>query len=90
MRTLRERVAEQYAAPFDAIFSSPDAIAALGELDRTRAVSLLLGPIVLGKLSTLPNFDYREIAEVAVDGFLSTHLKCPGVITSASSELEGA
>lgn len=90
VRTLRERVAEQYAAPFDAIFSSPDAIASLGELDRTRAVSLLLGPIVLGKLSTLPNFDYREIAEVAVDGFLSTHLKYPGVITSASSELEGA
>jgi AcrR family transcriptional regulator len=90
VRTLRERVAEQYAAPFDAIFSSPDAIAALGELDRTRAVSLLLGPIVLGKLSTLSNFDYREIAEVAVDGFLSTHLKYPGVITSASSELEGA
>jgi len=90
VRTLRERVAEQYAAPFDAIFSSADAIAALGELDRTRAVSLLLGPIVLGKLSTLPNFDYREIAEVAVDGFLSTHLKYPGVITSASSELEGA
>ncbi len=90
VRTLRERVAEQYAAPFDAIFSSADAIAALGELDRTRAVSLLLGPIVLGKLSTLPNFDYREIAEVAVDGFLSTHLKYPGVITSASSESEGA
>jgi AcrR family transcriptional regulator len=73
VQTLRERVAEQYAAPFDAIFDSPDAVAELGELDRTRAVALLLGPIVLGKLSTLPNFDYREIAAITVDGFLATH-----------------
>jgi AcrR family transcriptional regulator len=77
VQTLRERVAEQYAAPFDAIFDSPAAIAALGELDRTHAVALLLGPIVLGKLSTLPNFDYRQIAEDAVDGFLATHAKKP-------------
>jgi len=90
VQTLRERVAEQYAAPFDAIFGSPAAIAALGDIDRTHAVALLLGPIVLGKLSTLPNFDYREIAEVAVDGFLATHAKQPPVITSASSESEGA
>ena len=77
VRTLRERVAEQYAAPFDAIFSSPESIDVIGEIDRTRAVSLLLGPIVLGKLSTLPNFDYREIAELAVDGFLATHARKP-------------
>ena len=77
VRTLRERVAEQYAAPFDAIFDSPDALAELGEVDRTRAVVLLLGPIVLGKLSTLSDFDYREIAEAAVDGFLATHAKKP-------------
>lgn len=72
--TLRERVAEQYAAPFDAVFSSPQAIAAMGDIDRTRAVALLIGPIVLGKLSTLQDFDYREIAEAAVDGFLATHV----------------
>jgi len=75
VRTLRERVAEQYAAPFDEIFDSADAVAALGEVDRTRAAVLLLGPIVLGKLSTLADFDYRVIAEVAVDGFLATHTK---------------
>jgi AcrR family transcriptional regulator len=75
--TLRERVAEQYAAPFDAIFSSPEAVAELGDLDRLRAVALMVGPIVLGKLSTLPDFDYREIAEAAVDGFLATHVKKP-------------
>ena len=74
VQTLRERVAEQYAAPFDAVLDSDVAIAALGEVDRTRAAALLLGPIVLGKLSTLPDFDYRQIAEVAVDGFLATHL----------------
>jgi AcrR family transcriptional regulator len=74
VQTLRERVAEQYAAPFDAVLDSDVAIDALGEVDRTRAAALLLGPIVLGKLSTLPDFDYRQIAEVAVDGFLATHV----------------
>ena len=54
----------------------------LGELDRTRAVCSAARPASCsGKLSTLPNFDYREIAEVAVDGFLATHAKDPGVIT---------
>jgi AcrR family transcriptional regulator len=77
VQTLRERVAEQYAAPFDIIFDSPVAQAELGEVDRTRAAVLLLGPIVLGKLSTLSDFDYRQIAEAAVDGFLATHAKKP-------------
>ena len=62
VQTLRERVAEQYAAPFEAILSSPQAVAELGDVDRTKAAALLLGPIALGKLSTLPDFDYREIA----------------------------
>ena len=73
VRTLRERVAEQYAAPFDVILGSPEAIAELGHVDRTEAAALLLGPIALGKLSTLPNFDYRRLAVLAVDGYLSTH-----------------
>lgn len=73
VRTLRERVAEQYAAPFDAIFDGPDAVAAFGDVDRMQVVALLLGPIVLGKLSTLTDFDYREVARAAVDGFLATH-----------------
>jgi AcrR family transcriptional regulator len=67
--TLRERIAQQYAAPFDAIFDSPQA-AELGEVDRSRAIALLIGPLVLGRLSTLPDFDYRECAYAAVDGFL--------------------
>ncbi|OBB67355.1 TetR family transcriptional regulator [Mycobacterium sp. 852002-30065_SCH5024008] len=67
--TLRERIAQQYAAPFDAIFDSPEADE-LGEVDRSRAIALLIGPLVLGRLSTLPDFDYRECALAAVDGFL--------------------
>ena len=69
MTTLRERIAQQYAAPFDAIFESPDA-AELGEVDRSRAIAMLIGPLVLGRLSTLSDFDYRECALAAVDGFL--------------------
>lgn len=67
--TLRERIAQQYAAPFDALFDSPEA-AELGEVDRSRAIALLIGPLVLGRLSTLPDFNYRECALAAVDGFL--------------------
>jgi AcrR family transcriptional regulator len=67
--TLRERIAQQYAAPFDAIFDSPEA-AELGEVDRSLAIALLIGPLVLGRLSTLPDFDYSECARAAVDGFL--------------------
>ncbi len=52
-------------APFDAVFDSPQA-AELGEVERSRAIALL----VLGRLSTLPDFDYRECAYAAVDGFL--------------------
>ena len=73
VRTLRERVAQQYAEPFDAIFDSPEAVAELGHVDRAQAVALLLGPVVLGKLSTLADFDYRKCACAAVDGFLATH-----------------
>ncbi len=67
--TLRERIAQQYAAPFDAIFDSPEAVE-LGEVDRSRAIALLIGPLVLGRLSTLPDFDYHECALASVDGFL--------------------
>ncbi|MCG7606578.1 MULTISPECIES: TetR/AcrR family transcriptional regulator [Mycobacterium] len=77
VRTLRERVAEQYAKPFEAIFDSPDALAELGEVDRTQAAALLLGPIVLGKLSTVSEFDYASCVRTAVDGFLATHLRDP-------------
>jgi AcrR family transcriptional regulator len=46
-----------------------------GQIDRTEAIALSLGPILLGKLSTLTDFDYRGCARAAVDGFLLTHAK---------------
>jgi hypothetical protein len=58
--TLRERSAQQYAAPFDALFDSP-AAAELGEVDRSRAIALLIGPLVPGRLSTLPDFEFRYL-----------------------------
>lgn len=87
--TLRERIAQQYAAPFDAIFDSPEA-AELGDIDRTRAISLLIGPVVLGRLSTLPDFDYRECARAAVDGFLHVQRTQQQSLNEARSESTGA
>ena len=65
-------------------------MAELGEVDRTHAAALLLGPIALGKLSTLPDFDYRKIAVAAVDGFLATHRKKAKRVSAPSSESAGA
>ncbi|HZQ33117.1 MAG TPA: TetR/AcrR family transcriptional regulator [Mycobacterium sp.] len=73
--TLRERIAQQYSAPFDAILDSAQAKAELGDVDRAQAIALLLGPILLGKLSTLAEFDYRECSRAAVNGFLATYAK---------------
>ncbi|WP_268811685.1 TetR/AcrR family transcriptional regulator [Mycobacterium kyorinense] len=87
--TLRERIAQQYAAPFDAIFDSPDA-AELGEIDRTRAIALLIGPMVVGRLSTLPDFDYEECARAAVDGFLHVQRTQSASVSEARSESAGA
>jgi AcrR family transcriptional regulator len=87
--TLRERIAQQYAAPFDAVFDSPEA-AELGEIDRTRAIALLIGPVVLGRLSTLPDFDYRECARAAVDGFLHVQRTHDTSLNAARSESAGA
>ncbi|WP_255396654.1 TetR/AcrR family transcriptional regulator [Mycobacterium sp. E3198] len=87
--SLRERIAQQYAAPFDAVFDSPEAAAELGEVDRSRAIALLIGPLVLGRLSTLPDFDYRECARAAVDGFLHVQ-RAQHRADAASTESAGA
>jgi AcrR family transcriptional regulator len=86
--TLRERIAAQYAAPFDALFDSPEA-AELGEVDRSLAIALLIGPLVLGRLSTLPDFDYHECALAAVDGFLYVQ-RAQGGAGGATIESAGA
>lgn len=75
MLNLRERIAEQYSAPFDAIFNSAQAAAELKPVDRTMAFALLIGPLAFGRLSTLADFDYRGVAMAAVDGFLKSFAK---------------
>jgi AcrR family transcriptional regulator len=87
--TLRERIAQQYAAPFDAIFDSPEA-AELGDIDRSRAIAMLIGPAVLGRLSTLPDFDYRDCAQAAVDGFLHVQRTQTEALNKARNESAGA
>jgi AcrR family transcriptional regulator len=87
--TLKERILQTYSVPFDAIFTSPQAVAQLGELsesDRIQAIALLIGPLILGRLSTLADFDYHACARSAVDGFLATHSR----LSAANTESAGA
>jgi AcrR family transcriptional regulator len=79
MRSLRERIAEQYSAPFDVIFSSPQAAVELKPVDRTMAFALLIGPLAFGRISTLTEFDYRAVGIAAVDGFLRCFAKEPEI-----------
>jgi hypothetical protein len=88
MRSLRERIAEQYSAPFDAIFDSPQAAAELKPVDRSMAFALLIGPLAFGRISTLADFDYQAVAVAAVDSFLKCFAKEP--ITAVSNESAGA
>ncbi|SEH93415.1 DNA-binding transcriptional regulator, AcrR family [Mycolicibacterium rutilum] len=88
--TLRSRIVQLYSVPFDAILDSPQAAEELDETDRIQTIALLIGPLILGKLSTVADFDYRACAEAAVDGFLATHARKPSEITSASTEPAGA
>jgi AcrR family transcriptional regulator len=81
MRSLRERLAEQYSAPFDAIFDGPQAAEELKPVDRSMAFALLIGPLAFGRISTLADFDYQAVAVAAVDGFLKCFAKDPSEIT---------
>jgi AcrR family transcriptional regulator len=84
--SLRERILQFYSAPFDAIFDGPQAAELdLAEADRIQAIALLIGPLILGRLSTLADFDYHSCAEAAVDGFLATH-----TVSAPSTESAGA
>jgi AcrR family transcriptional regulator len=75
MRSLRERIAQQYSAPFEVIFDGPQAAAELRDVDRTVALAMLIGPLAFGRISTLAEFDYRAVAVAAVDGFLKVFAK---------------
>lgn len=83
--SLRERIIQLYTVPFDAIFDSPEAEAELADVDRIRAIALLIGPLILGRLSTLADFDYRACAEAAVDGFLATHARTAEGVSAPST-----
>ncbi|BBZ26827.1 TetR family transcriptional regulator [Mycolicibacterium madagascariense] len=78
LHSLRERIAQQYSAPFDVIFDGPQAAAELKPFDRTTAFALLIGPLAFGRISTLADFDYRAVAVAAVDGFLTAFAKRSG------------
>ncbi|MCT7658208.1 TetR/AcrR family transcriptional regulator [Mycobacterium deserti] len=88
MHSLREKIAEQYSAPFDMLFDSPQAAQELEPVDRTMAFALLIGPLTFGRISTLADFDYRAVALAAVDGFLKRYAKEP--VTVSSTESAGA
>ncbi|MBJ7340461.1 TetR/AcrR family transcriptional regulator [Mycolicibacterium sp.] len=91
MRSLRERIAQQYSAPFDAILDGPQAAAELKPVDRTVAFALLIGPLAFGRISTLADFDYEKVAVAAVDGFLKSFAKdADEPATAVSTESEGA
>jgi AcrR family transcriptional regulator len=91
MRSLRERIAQQYSAPFDVIFDSPQAAEELKDVDRTVAFALLIGPLAFGRISTLAEFDYELVAVAAVDGFLRGFAKdSDDTASAASTESEGA
>ena len=79
--TLKSRIIQLYSVPFDAILDTPQAAAELDEVNRIQTIALLIGPLILGKLSTVADFDYRTCAEAAVDGFLATHSKRPPELT---------
>ena len=89
MHSLRERIAQQYSAPFDLILDSPAAAAELRPVDRTVAFALLIGPLAFGRISTLAEFDYQTVAQAAVDGFLATFAR-DAEITGSSTESAGA
>ncbi len=85
VRTLRERIAQQYAASFDVIFESDQAAEELGDFDRVTAMLLLLGPLATARLSTLPDVDYAETVRASVEGFLHVYGK---PVISGSNESE--
>jgi len=68
--SLRARLIEQYREPFDRVLETPEAQARLGDFDRTRALTQLLGPIVFAKLIGLETATAEDCARI-VDDFLT-------------------
>lgn len=87
VQTLRQRIAEEYSAPFIRLLESPQAVTELEPVDLNTALALLIGPLTFGRVSTLADFDYRAVAAAAVDAFLTTYSRRP--VSAASTEPEG-
>jgi hypothetical protein len=53
----------------------PNWSAIASALARESSAPVRLVWLILGRLSTVADFDYRACAEAAIDGFLATHAK---------------
>ena len=71
---LCERVAEHTAA-LRVVLDSAQAARELRPFDHAEALTLLLGPVVLGILTHSEYFDYQACARHAVEGFIAANRK---------------
>lgn len=70
LRSLRERLIQQYREPFDHVLDTPGARAQLGDYDQTLALLQLIGPIAFAKLTGIGNLTPEDCAGL-VDDFLA-------------------
>jgi AcrR family transcriptional regulator len=68
--SLRNRIIEQYRAPFDQLLGDPATRAELGDFDQALALNQLVGPIVFPRIAGLPSPDVSAYAQI-VDDFLA-------------------
>ena len=67
--SLRQRIVDYYCAPLTDVFDGPRGTA-LKEIDRKRAIALLIGPVIIGPFICGSDFDYAGCARESVDNFL--------------------
>lgn len=74
-RRLRRRIVDQYRQPFDAVLTSPDAAAELGDdLDVATALAQLVGPLIFNRLVTHEPVNADFCARI-VDDFLTARAR---------------
>jgi AcrR family transcriptional regulator len=66
-------IAELFIGSLKAVLDSDDVGTGSDDADRMIAVAALMGPIVLGRLSSGDNFDYQRSVHKAVSEFLVAH-----------------
>jgi AcrR family transcriptional regulator len=72
LNLLYERLSEHTAA-LRAVLGSPQAAQELQPFDQAEALTMLLGPVVLGMLTHSGYFDYHACARHAVQGFIAAN-----------------